>query len=992
MLPKSILHLTARGNHFVMRNSDNRVEYYLIDNAGAIVRSATFALGENVRFPSITSYNSVLHVVFWNEVMQRIQLYKSSNAGVTWTDDDFRTTVGAVGSIDSYKDFRGVHIVYGSSAGIRYFLRQPEGVWATFSSEVTSQDAQFAAPQILAHKDVTTGTDSAHILAGFQATSNQRLFSFYFPPSGAGSSWQARDCPGTSKADFLISSSQETQEKHIYVLTVSTSNVYHWTTRSYDAPSGWSFLGLMTNAQANSGPDAALAFTYPYHYPSFVRSEGGNRIIFSAFIRAGFTTPSRIEAELGIGGPPVISSNLTGLAIAWRGANGNLHFTRKAFGISGLISENYDLSGENWFVAEATVAPGKTLTLKSGSTTHVWHEFQNDADPSPPHTFFGPGKLVVATGGALVIEEGAMLILENSTVQNIASGILELHAPITLIGDGAELVAKEGSQLRFGSGSVLKVAGTGKLTVIGTATKPVVFNRAGTTGSWGGLSIKDYANVSLAYARFHNLGTIHVSSTAFSMTNCVVDTATVGLDFGPSLTTPEPLRTVQNSRFSNITNAAVVLNNFSNLLMTHDTIDVPSGTSATGIACVASSPRILNTIVKEYKYGLECSNQSAPILENGLFGGFNRFINNEMGGVFTGGSNAILGAGTGPPTQDEGGQNSIYNNSSFFLLTLAESDLYAENNWWGSKFDPGMRFIVDDVATIDYSPWLFSNPNPTESFTDPPDGNEPMTESMAQVLVRRAIDQRSSGEYAMALGTLKTVVASVEATLRQKKWALGQMLAVSPHIPGVNLSAYLRPTFLSQPALTRQIKAMLPIAYTQEKDPASAISAYEENMSQYAGTSLHRSALYGKFIHALHTIEDTVSAEQLQALISRTYGESLEARLASAQLRVYRESMALPRGSHSVDPEIPNGNALHQNYPNPFNPSTILSFTVPRSLFVTLKVYNILGQEVRTLVTGMMVAGTHRVEFDAAGLPGGVYIYKLQAPGYTESRKMLLLR
>ena len=96
----------------------------------------------------------------------------------------------------------------------------------------------------------------------------------------------------------------------------------------------------------------------------------------------------------------------------------------------------------------------------------------------------------------------------------------------------------------------------------------------------------------------------------------------------------------------------------------------------------------------------------------------------------------------------------------------------------------------------------------------------------------------------------------------------------------------------------------------------------------------------------------------------------------------------------SVEPpsaDVPGIFSLAQNYPNPFNPSTILSFTIPHSSFVVLKVYNILGQEVRTLVDEKMEAGPHHVQFNAEDLPSGVYMYRIESGGQVVSRKMVLV-
>ena len=83
---------------------------------------------------------------------------------------------------------------------------------------------------------------------------------------------------------------------------------------------------------------------------------------------------------------------------------------------------------------------------------------------------------------------------------------------------------------------------------------------------------------------------------------------------------------------------------------------------------------------------------------------------------------------------------------------------------------------------------------------------------------------------------------------------------------------------------------------------------------------------------------------------------------------------------------------LNQNYPNPFNPSTVITYSVPGAEFVTLKVYDILGNEIAVLVDGERDAGTHNVEFNSSGLSSGTYFYRIQAGSFTDTRKMILLK
>ena len=90
------------------------------------------------------------------------------------------------------------------------------------------------------------------------------------------------------------------------------------------------------------------------------------------------------------------------------------------------------------------------------------------------------------------------------------------------------------------------------------------------------------------------------------------------------------------------------------------------------------------------------------------------------------------------------------------------------------------------------------------------------------------------------------------------------------------------------------------------------------------------------------------------------------------------------------DKTVPKTYRLAQNYPNPFNPITTICFDLPKSSFVTLKIFNILGKEITTLVNEKRSAGEYKMEWNSKGLPSGIYLYRLKTGDFIETRKLVL--
>jgi hypothetical protein len=116
-------------------------------------------------------------------------------------------------------------------------------------------------------------------------------------------------------------------------------------------------------------------------------------------------------------------------------------------------------------------------------------------------------------------------------------------------------------------------------------------------------------------------------------------------------------------------------------------------------------------------------------------------------------------------------------------------------------------------------------------------------------------------------------------------------------------------------------------------------------------------------------------------------------KLDSAEIaNTWNQNLGVITGITPISTQIPNEYKLSQNYPNPFNPVTKINYSLPKSGFVTMKVYDMLGREVVKLINENKVAGDYSFDFNASSLTSGVYFYRLEVNGFVDTKKMMLLK
>lgn len=143
---------------------------------------------------------------------------------------------------------------------------------------------------------------------------------------------------------------------------------------------------------------------------------------------------------------------------------------------------------------------------------------------------------------------------------------------------------------------------------------------------------------------------------------------------------------------------------------------------------------------------------------------------------------------------------------------------------------------------------------------------------------------------------------------------------------------------------------------------------------EYVATDGYTHDLLWYDVRAYYSTEGTYSVPDFTAAYGRIEASTLEDKLVA-----------------SLANELPANYSI-SNFPNPFNPTTTINYQLPENGFVTIKVYDLLGKEIATLVNGSRTAGYYKVNFDASRLTSGVYVYTINAGNYTQSRKMLLMK
>ncbi len=704
-----------------------------------------------------------------------------------------------------------------------------------------------------------------------------------------------------------------------------------------------------------------------------------------------------------------------------------------------------------------TIADGATINLNGyyvqcqGSGQIIK---QGSATFSPSDVSIQSGSVIkgqypsVATAIANVVS-GQMII--------VASGTHTVGSNLT-VASGVTLQVNAGATVNFTGSYKLQVSGV--LTVVGSSGQHVIFDgqshsRASMdnamivvqSGGTANIQYADFRNAAYELSCWQNSGAVTVQNCTFTNFGYTTDSKAVSVYYATGTIA------INNSNFtgSGLNGMGVYATNTgTNVTVTENTFT----SCRVGIRCYSSNASLFsNTIANSGYYGIQSDNVSTAAeyrdntISNSSYGiylnssspwimyntmtetrvlvnsGAPNFADFEEGEQLRG-YNTIANAGApllraqnyATPYLGysfEGGYNSLYETDLPHMYVENHSGVYADNNYWGGG--EAANYIDGTSWALARNP-LASNPNPLAkaSFTSysPCADQSAITLEDEEKLFQQALDAGYGGEYEQARSIL-------QALIENNSGSKFPPLAILMYYEFNRME--LRDGNSGRTNETIEEELINFLASLENRDKADSLrpfglklSAREagfsrdfKRMSDYHTliiqdypNSVHElTSLYDQIAYYVEIERDLENAKVLLARMIDAYPkESLTAfaRILAGE-DVELDELEKRDGAEPAEDQLPTQINLGPAVPNPFNPSTTISYQIPEAGRVTLRLYNMLGQLVATLVDREVVAGKHSVVWDGRNERGefvaaGVYLYRMEVQGVVRTKKLVLAK
>ena len=424
-----------------------------------------------------------------------------------------------------------------------------------------------------------------------------------------------------------------------------------------------------------------------------------------------------------------------------------------------------------------------------------------------------------------------------------------------------------------------------------------------------------------------------------------------------------------------------------------------------------SSPDLLkNTFGSDYDDVVYLSHSSVPMMKPVLSGSDLYWYSGDNTITGSPSDAGILFDEDSYPNMNYGYNRITLTGNTYYITGINPSsgaryfDVY--QNYWGGTPDSS-KFYVYNSDGVRFNPYDSDSPAPreTSNFTlidigfglyDTIHYYESDNPGLAEELYLNGMRNENEGNYTLAINRFKEIIEDHRVSeftslclsriynCHEKKRATQSEYNLLENYYG---NIFTDTTYnLTQRNISEEFMLKTII---KQNNIVEAISNYNNIYSQNTNTSKGTHALINREILSAGSGDNAGNLSQIENIeIKQTRINTILSNIIKRNKIVFESITRKPVGFQ-----------LHQNYPNPFNPSTKISFTISKGSFVTLKVYDITGREVKTLINEYKQSGSYETEFDASlsarqgnAMPSGVYYYKLEADGISEIKKMILVK
>jgi tetratricopeptide (TPR) repeat protein len=418
-----------------------------------------------------------------------------------------------------------------------------------------------------------------------------------------------------------------------------------------------------------------------------------------------------------------------------------------------------------------------------------------------------------------------------------------------------------------------------------------------------------------------------------------------------------------------------------------------------------SSPDLLkNTFDNSCDDNIYLSSSSVPVMHPLISGGSTYWFagdNHITGSPYDAG---ILFDGDAYPDLNYGYNRFTLSGSNFYLSGINPSetsrDFYAVQNYWYDTPPDSSKFNVTNAESVIYSPYDNNSQSARQTNTfDTTDIGFGLKDTIhilesdnpnsAQELFLLAYQSEFNGEYEEAIGYYKEIVSEYKDSSNASS-CLARIFNCYEKKQATVTEYTLLESYYSaisddttQSVIMRNISEDLAIqSNIKQGNIEEAISDYDEIYASNTNTPKGFHALINKEILSAGSGDNMSSGNSVEEIEFKQIKinallKGLDGRDANAMM-----------STNSITLDF----NLLQNYPNPFNPRTIINYDLPRDGIVTIKVYDILGRELNTLVNEMKTAGYHKIQFSAADLASGAYFYRMTAGDFVAVKKFVVLK